>query len=223
MPPYKPPFMMLNKAPSEPRLGCANTHIWAAGCSRAAELSCSWPAAPDLLDKRSFGPVGAPRGTWGSGGDRPHPALCGEQSSLAAACHLHQAWDADADSISYRGHALLLFPGPTPSENRGKQNKDRRQRRMQAGKEASERSSQSIPPLPRIYNVTKEKATNQAITHTKIVKNGTLLPSAFQMPGTIFSALHILTHFILIMTLGRGDTIIIPTLQIRWLKHREVR
>lgn len=215
--------MMLNKAPSEPRLGCANTHIWAAGCSRAAELSCSWPAAPDLLDKRSFGPVGAPRGTWGSGGDRPHPALCGEQSSLAAACHLHQAWDADADSISCRGHALLLFPGPTPSENRGKQNKDRRQRRMQAGKEASERSSQSIPPLPRIYNVTKEKATNQAITHTKIVKNGTLLPSAFQMPGTIFSALHILTHFILIMTLGRGDTIIIPTLQIRWLKHREVR
>lgn len=52
---------MLNKAPSEPGLGCANTHIWAAGCSGAAELlPHSWRAAPDLLDKRSFGPVGAP-------------------------------------------------------------------------------------------------------------------------------------------------------------------
>ena len=139
--------MMLNKAPSEPGLGCANTHIWAAGCSGAAELSHSWPAAPDLLDKRSFGPVGAPRGTWGSGGDCPHPALRGEQSSLAAACHLHQARDADADSISCRGHALLLFPGPTPSQNRGKQNKDRRQRGRRVGKEASERSSQSKPPF----------------------------------------------------------------------------
>ena len=162
--------MMLNKAPSEPGLGCANTHIWAAPCSGAAELSHSWPAAPDLLDKRSFGPVGAPRGTWGSGGDRPHPALCGEQSSLAAACHLHQARDADADSISCRGHALLLFPGPTPSQNRGKQNKDRRQRGRPVGKEVSERSSQSKPPLPRIYNVMKEKATNQVITYTKNCK-----------------------------------------------------
>ena len=178
---------MLNKAPSEPGLGCANTHIWAAGCSGAAELSCSWPAAPDLLDKRSFGPVGAPWGTWGSGGDRPHPALCGEQSSLAAACHLHQAWDADADS-----------------------NKDRRQRGTRAGQEVSERSSQPRPPLPRIYNVVKEKATNQAITHTQIVKNSTLLPSAFQMPGTIFGALHILTRFILIMTLGGGILLLFP-------------
>lgn len=201
---------MLNKAPSEPGLGCANTHIWAAGCSGAAELSHSWPAAPDLLDKRSFGPVGAPRGTWGSGGDCPHPALRGEQSSLAAACHLHQARDADADSISCRGHALLLFPGPTPSQNRGKQNKDRRQGGMQVGKEASERSSQSKPPLPRIYNVMKEKATNQVITHTKIVKNSTLLPSAFQMPGTIFGAVHILTCFILIMTLGGGILLLFP-------------
>lgn len=201
---------MLNKAPSEPGLGCANTHIWAAGWSGAAELSHSWPAAPDLLDKRSFGPVGAPRGTWGFGGDRPRPALRGEQSSLAAACHLHQARDADADSISCRGHALLLFPGPTPSQNRGKQNKDRRQRGRQVGKEASERSSQSKPPLPRIYNVMEEKATNQVITHTKIVKNSTLLPSAFQMPGTIFGAVHILTRFILIMTLGGGILLLFP-------------
>lgn len=201
---------MLNKAPSEPGLGCANTHIWAAGCSGAAELSHSWPAAPDLLDKRSFGPVGAPRGTWGSGGDRPHPALRGEQSSLAAACHLHQARDADADSISCRGHALLLFPGPTPSQNRGKQNKDRRQRGRRVGKEASERSSQSKPPLPRIYNVMKEKATNQVITYTKIVKNSTLLSSAFQMPDAIFGAVHILTRFILIMTLGGGILLLFP-------------
>ena len=202
--------MMLNKAPSEPGLGCANTHIWAAGCSGAAELSHSWPAAPDLLDKRSFGPVGAPRGTWGSGGDCPHPALRGEQSSLAAACHLHQARDADADSISCRGHALLLFPGPTPSQNRGKQNKDRRQRGRRVGKEASERSSQSKPPLPRIYNVMKEKATNQVITYTKIVKNSTLLSSAFQMPDAIFGAVHILTRFILIMTLGGGILLLFP-------------
>ena len=201
---------MLNKAPSEPGLGCANTHIWAAGCSGAAELSHSWPAAPDLLDKRSFGPVGAPRGTWGSGGDCPHPALRGEQSSLAAACHLHQARDADADSISCRGHALLLFPGPTPSQNRGKQNKDRRQRGRRVGKEASERSSQSKPPLPRIYNVMKEKATNQVITYTKIVKNSTLLSSAFQMPDAIFGAVHILTRFILIMTLGGGILLLFP-------------
>lgn len=60
LPHHKPPFMMLNKAPSEPSLGCANMHIWAAGLSRAAELPHSWPAAPDLLDKGSFGPVGAP-------------------------------------------------------------------------------------------------------------------------------------------------------------------
>lgn len=53
--------MLLNKAPSEPRLGCANTHIWAAGRSELAELPHSWPAAPDLRDKGSFGPVGAPR------------------------------------------------------------------------------------------------------------------------------------------------------------------
>lgn len=57
---HKPPFMMLNKAPSEAGLGCANTHIWTVGWSRVAELPHSWPAAPDLLDKGSFGPVGAP-------------------------------------------------------------------------------------------------------------------------------------------------------------------
>lgn len=61
LPHHKPPFMMVNKAASEPGLGCANTHIWAAGRSRAAELPHSWPAAPDLLDKGIFGPVGALR------------------------------------------------------------------------------------------------------------------------------------------------------------------
>lgn len=50
---------MPNKAASEARLGCANTHIWAAGWSRVAELHHSWPAAPDLQDKGSFGFVGA--------------------------------------------------------------------------------------------------------------------------------------------------------------------
>lgn len=93
LPPHKPPFMMLNKAPSEPGLGCANMHIWVSGCSGAAELPHSWPAAPDLLDKGSLAPWGgAPQGTWGSGGYSPYPALCRERPSLAAACHFHQAW-----------------------------------------------------------------------------------------------------------------------------------
>lgn len=68
LPHHRPPFMMLNKAASEPRLGCANTHIRAAGRSGAAELPHSWPAAPDLLDKGSFGPVGSPRELGALGG-----------------------------------------------------------------------------------------------------------------------------------------------------------
>lgn len=53
-----PPFRAFNKAPTEPRLGCTNTHIWAAVGSRAAELPHSWPSVPDLQDKGRLWPCG---------------------------------------------------------------------------------------------------------------------------------------------------------------------
>lgn len=53
-----PPFRAPNKAPSEPGLGCTNTHIWAAVRSKAAELPHSWPSAPDLQDKGRLWPCG---------------------------------------------------------------------------------------------------------------------------------------------------------------------
>lgn len=56
-----PPFRAPNKAPSEPGLGCTNTHIWAAVRSKAAELPHSWPSAPDLQDKGRLWPCGGPQ------------------------------------------------------------------------------------------------------------------------------------------------------------------
>ena len=82
---HKRPFMMLNKAASEPRLGCANTHIWAAGRSRAAEL----PTAGQLL--LTFWTKGA-LALWGLPGNlglgRVQPSPSPPRGAALSGCHL---------------------------------------------------------------------------------------------------------------------------------------